>query len=82
MEYEKSRFDRRDYQKLYQRASAGSGLRSRIHEARYRDKRIQRLMHDMELMALHAPFEDLPLYINSAYPGARDIVQWRLELWK
>ncbi len=82
MGYEKSQFSRKDYHKLYLRASAGSRLRSRIHEARYRDKRIQRKMHDMELLTLHAPFEDLPLYIGTSYPGARDIVLWRLELGK
>jgi len=78
--YCKSQFTRKDYSKLYSYAPTGLGLKTLIHCAAYRDKRVQRALLTEAVKVLHAALEDIPLYINSKDEYARIIAQWRLSI--
>lgn len=80
-EYKPSQFSRKDYHKLYEMATQGNGLRSRLNAAKYRDKRIQRSLRDSEIKVFYCPYKDLPKHINSTL-SALDILKWRLTINK
>jgi len=76
--YKPSGFTKKDYRKLYHRASS-SALKNAIIRAKYRDKRIQREDSQIRKVLL-CPLEDLPLHLNHNSSAVHDIARWRLEI--
>jgi hypothetical protein len=84
--YVPSQFTHKDYKKLFDIAKSSS-LRILLHEARYRDKRIQREIGSpsydkFKLELLKCPLEELPLHVNEDTIMGQDIVKWRLTIAK
>jgi len=84
--YVPSQFTHKDYKKLFDIAESSS-LRILLHEARYRDKRIQRKIGNpfydkSKLELLKCPLEELPLHVNEHTIMGQDIVKWRLTIAK
>lgn len=85
IDYVPSQFTSKDYRVLYNFATPGSGIRSRINDSRFRDKRIQRELLSTFPKAyevLKAPYKDLAKYINVSSTAAQDILKWRLQINK
>jgi hypothetical protein len=81
--YRESQFNREDYRVLFNIASPHSGLKSRIHNAKYRDKKIQRsLISKEECKVFLCPLDELPLYLHIKDAAAQDIIKWRLHINK
>jgi hypothetical protein len=81
--YTPSQFNRKDYRILYNIASSESGLRHRISNDNFRDKRFQRSLNTQEEWnAFTCPYNKLATLINTKDPGAKDIVKWRLNIKK
>lgn len=78
--YRQSQFTKKDYHKLYDYAPSGLGLKTILHVANYRDKRVQRVLSTEAVKVLHAALEDTPMYINSKDEYARVIARWRLSI--
>jgi len=80
MNYQPSQFNHHDYKKLYDFATGRVGMKSMLHETKYRDRRIQRCLGETTFNVLHAPLEQVPLYINSNNEWAKIIAKWRLSI--
>jgi len=78
--YVPSQFDHRDYRLLARMAKAPH-LKTTIHEANYRDKKIQRAIGNSIAKALHCPLDQIMLYVNAG-AWEEDIVKWRLTIAK
>jgi len=78
--YKQSKFSREDYKLL---SKTGTGfLRTRLHQANCRDKKVRRMLTVEESKVFHGPFEDVPLYLNHVDPEVVAIAQWRLTIAK
>jgi hypothetical protein len=83
MPYRESPFTKQDYHILYDMATPGTNLRSKIHDARFRDKRFQRKISTFEEHdVFNCPFNQLARYINVKPQAAQDILKWRLHINK
>jgi len=79
--YVPSQFDHRDYRQLYSMAK-DMYLRRVLHEANYRDKKIQYKLTGLERKVLTCPFEQVLLYVNVDTTLQQDILKWRLTIAK
>jgi hypothetical protein len=78
--YVQAQYSREDYKLL---GKTGTGfLRTRLRQANYRDKKIQRMLTAEESKVFHGTLDDVPLYLNHVDPEVVAIAQWRLTIAK
>jgi hypothetical protein len=79
------RYNRGEYQRLYDISRPEEFVKGLLHGCQYRDKRIQRWLFVQDPVAyetLMCPRDEIGLHVNSSSLRAQAITRWRITIAK